>query len=80
MTREPTFECKHPPDRIYAWWATDGTLCAGCCDCGAVLSGAARGSDDDYRSESPPLKIFSERFPAAMSGLRDRLIEKGVEL
>jgi len=33
--------CTHPPQRIYAWWAYDGTLCAACCDCGAVLAGAA---------------------------------------
>lgn len=42
-------------------------------------TGEERGSDDDGRSGSPRLK-FSERFPAAMSGLRDRLIEKGVKL
>ena len=33
--------CKHPPTRIYTWFAYDGTLCAGCCDCGEVLAGAA---------------------------------------
>ena len=35
--------CKHPAARIYAWIAYDGTFCAGCCDCGAVLAGAATG-------------------------------------
>lgn len=33
--------CKHPPARIYAWIAYDGTFCAGCCDCGTVLTGRA---------------------------------------
>jgi hypothetical protein len=32
--------CPHPPSRLYAWFADD-TLCAGCCACGAVLSGGA---------------------------------------
>jgi hypothetical protein len=33
--------CKHPAPRIYSWFAYDGTLCAACCDCGAVLAGGA---------------------------------------
>lgn len=33
--------CPHPPTRLFTWWAYDGTLCAACCDCGAVLAGAA---------------------------------------
>ena len=32
--------CKHPPERVYAWRASDGVLCIGCCECGAVLKGA----------------------------------------
>ena len=34
-------ECRHPAHRIFAWRAYDGELCAACCDCGAVLKGAA---------------------------------------
>lgn len=34
--------CKHPKHRIFAWVAYDGTICAGCCDCGTVLAGAAK--------------------------------------
>ena len=32
--------CTHPTERLYTWTAFDNTLCAGCCDCGAVLKGA----------------------------------------
>lgn len=32
--------CKHPPTRLYAWTAADGTFCVGCCDCGKPLQGA----------------------------------------
>jgi len=31
--------CGHPPRRLYAWYAFDGTLCVCCCACGAVLKG-----------------------------------------
>lgn len=41
MTTEETPTCKHPPTRLYTWFAYDGVLCIGCCDCGAVLAGAA---------------------------------------
>ena len=34
--------CTHPPARLFAWFAYDGTLCTACCDCGDVLTGAAR--------------------------------------
>jgi len=34
-------DCPHRPERVYAWHAADGTLCAACCDCGQVLAGAA---------------------------------------
>ncbi|RPI95512.1 MAG: hypothetical protein EHM40_02860 [Chloroflexi bacterium] len=33
-----TLDCKHPATRIYSWLVGE-TLCAGCCVCGAVLSG-----------------------------------------
>ena len=33
--------CTHPPARLFAWFAYDGTLCIACCDCGDVLTGAA---------------------------------------
>ena len=33
--------CAHPPTRYYAWNAWDGRLCVACCECGAVLKGAA---------------------------------------
>lgn len=33
--------CKHPPARLYSWFAADRTRCVACCDCGAVLAGAA---------------------------------------
>lgn len=39
--------CKHPPARLYSWWACgdDGpersVLCIACCACGKVLKGAA---------------------------------------
>jgi len=31
----------HPPKRLYCWIAFDQTLVVCCCDCGAVLAGAA---------------------------------------
>jgi hypothetical protein len=34
--------CTHPPTRLFAWIAYDDTLCTACCDCGDVLTGAAR--------------------------------------
>jgi len=38
--------CQHPSRRLYSWTAADGTLCVGCCDCGAVLAGAAPSPGD----------------------------------
>ena len=32
-------ECPHTPSRLHSWFATDGTLCVCCNDCGAILSG-----------------------------------------
>lgn len=34
--------CPHPARRIFAWVAYDGSLCAGCCECGTVLAGEAQ--------------------------------------
>lgn len=34
--------CSHPPTRLFAWYANDGTLCVCCCECGAVLKGGAQ--------------------------------------
>lgn len=37
--------CKHPPHRLYSWWAfnhltgKNDILCVGCCECGKVLKG-----------------------------------------
>jgi len=39
MARTTETGCKHPPKRLYSWIAADGTLCVGCCECGAVLAG-----------------------------------------
>ena len=39
--KHKTNECKHPPEQLYAWYAADGTLCIGCCNCGKALKGAA---------------------------------------
>jgi hypothetical protein len=39
MKKKP---CKHPPQRLWAWTAYDGTLCVACCDCGAILKGEVR--------------------------------------
>jgi uncharacterized membrane protein len=33
--------CKHPPERLFVWVAYDGTVCAGCTACGAVVAGEA---------------------------------------
>lgn len=34
-------ECNHPPHRLYAWYDNGGKLVVCCCECGAVLKGAA---------------------------------------
>ena len=33
--------CKHPPTRLYSWFAGK-ILCVCCCACGAVLAGGAK--------------------------------------
>lgn len=37
---DDTKKCSHPPSRYYSWFAYDGVLCIGCCDCGDILKGA----------------------------------------
>jgi hypothetical protein len=39
-------ECTHPEERLFAWWAYDGSLCVCCCECGAVLQGAAEDGEE----------------------------------
>lgn len=39
-------QCKHPPHRLYSWWAKDGRgertiLCVVCLECKKVLKGGA---------------------------------------
>jgi len=34
-------DCKHPPERLFSWYAFDGTLCVCCCVCGSALKGGA---------------------------------------
>lgn len=46
-------ECKHPPERLWAWYALDcrvpggQVLCVACCDCGTVLQGGDNGQEVD---------------------------------
>lgn len=39
--------CKHPPDRLFSWFAKDARyekpiLCVCCCECGAILAGQVK--------------------------------------
>ncbi len=43
MSTQAIKTCTHPPSRIFAWFA-NGVLCAGCCECGEILAGAAKPS------------------------------------
>jgi len=43
--KEPFNECKHPPERLFSWFAWDGTLCIGCCDCGEILKGSTENEE-----------------------------------
>lgn len=43
--------CQHPAWRVFAWIAVDGSLCAGCCDCGEVLAGEAQPLSDAEGNE-----------------------------
>jgi len=52
--------CKHPARRIYAWIAYDGTFCAGCCDCGAVLAGAALSDDSEGAMEIRSITLTTD--------------------
>ena len=53
--------CKHPPTRLYSWFAYDGTLCVGCCDCGEVLAGAADDSEPGGAEAHPAHRIKTPR-------------------
>ena len=46
--------CTHPPARLFAWFAYDGTLCTACCDCGEVLTGAATDAEEIPTEEPQP--------------------------
>jgi hypothetical protein len=45
--KKKNVECRHPATRIYSWFAYNyktgkkDILCAGCCDCGKILTGNA---------------------------------------
>lgn len=55
--------CQHPATRVYTWLAYDGTLCAACCDCGAVLAGAAT-AEESFTLDRPSPGLaawFAER-------------------
>ena len=45
-------ECKHPPKRLYAWYAYDNTLCIGCCECGKALKGGLPDGSEDKDNRS----------------------------
>lgn len=52
-------KCKHPPTRLYAYHAADGTLCVCCCDCGSVLRGAIIAQDAvSCRQTGPPPRWY----------------------
>jgi len=40
--------CKHPPRRLYCWWAWNVVtglkdwFCIACCDCGTILKGSQK--------------------------------------
>ena len=56
--------CKHPPTRIYTWFAYDGTLCAGCSNCGEVLHGAA---DDTEAGGAAAHPAHRSKLPRLLS-------------
>ena len=66
--------CKHPPTRIYSWFAYDGTLCAGCCDCGEVLAGAA---DDSEPGGASSGEAGARTHPAHRIKTPTRLVPAG---
>lgn len=56
-----TTDCKHPPARLYAWFAQDPTgpvLCVACCECGTVLKGGVTfdGADEPVDLDQPTTK------------------------
>jgi hypothetical protein len=44
-------QCTHPPRRLYGWTAFDGTFVVACCQCGAVLKGAAPETPKEWDRE-----------------------------
>ena len=50
-------KCKHPYNRIYSWFAYNwktgkkDLLCAGCCDCGEVLTGVITDKEIELMNE-----------------------------
>lgn len=44
-------KCTHPPARLFAWIAYDGTLVVCCCECGQVLRGAANTENKETQSD-----------------------------
>ena len=70
--------CTHPPARLFAWFAYDGTLCTACCDCGDVLTGAARlpsatAQEDTHARPAHRLDLPDTRRPAR--GRLEHLVE-----
>jgi len=53
--------CTHPPTRLYTWFAYDGTLCAGCSNCGEVLHGAADDTEPGGGAAHPAHRIKTPR-------------------
>lgn len=47
LLSEQPAPCAHPPTRLYCWHVGE-VVCVGCCQCGAVLQGAA----DDAAAEA----------------------------
>lgn len=63
--------CPHPPPRLYAWHALNpqtgkaDILCVACCECGAVLQGAA---DEVATSPEPVFQKERKKKAAANQG------------
>lgn len=60
----------HPPARLWTWRAADGVLCVACCDCGAVLAGAAEAPEaaPAHVLQSPPAPSRDPRCDLAGGG------------
>lgn len=61
--------CKHPPERLYCWfahsldyargqWVTSEILCVACCACGEVLSGGI----GEWEMESKSLEAWIDKY------------------